>query len=77
MDKSFNIYYKDIFKKARQEFLATTGIKWVVKGPYDCDYVHITNNIKEECFSIVGKIGGMQILNLSNALSLTIQKDWH
>ena len=66
MNKNFSKNYKEKFEKARKEFLATTGIEWVEKGPYDCDYVHITNSRKEGCSADVGKIGGRLILNLSN-----------
>ena len=63
MGRQFTQQFQAIFKKAKQKFYALTGIKWVKKGVYDCDYIKIDDG-KNGCFSNVGKIGGEQILNL-------------
>ena len=45
-------------------FYAMTGIKWVEKGAFDCDYVHFSDERQRGCSSNVGKIRGPQIFNL-------------
>ena len=64
MGRQFTWQFKANFEKAKQMFYAMTGIKWVEKGAFDCDYVHFSDERQCGCSSNVGKIRGPQIFNL-------------
>ena len=64
MGRQFNSKFKATFEKAKKMFFALTGIIFVKKGTFDCDYVKLTDDKKLGCSSNIGKIGGEQIMNL-------------
>ncbi|GMR62974.1 hypothetical protein PMAYCL1PPCAC_33169, partial [Pristionchus mayeri] len=64
LSSQYSSYSRSLIAASMQEYAANTCVQWVPKTDQDRDYVYIMPD--RGCYSMVGKMGGRQMLSLGS-----------